>query len=113
MALINCPECGKELIIKRGRFGRFIACSNYPTCKFTKPITTGIKCPECGEGELAEKQTSKRRLFWGCSNYPKCKFATWYRPVKKECPECKNPFMEMRKDTLYCPKCKYTEQKEK
>ena len=109
----ECPECGKELIIKRGRFGRFIACSNYPTCKFTKPITTGIKCPECGEGELAEKQTSKRRLFWGCSNYPKCKFATWQRPVKKECPECKNPFMEMRKDTLYCPKCKHTEPKEK
>ncbi|MFO8062616.1 MAG: type I DNA topoisomerase [bacterium] len=108
----QCPQCGKELIIKRGRYGRFVACSDYPNCKFTKPVSTGIKCPECSKGELIEKQSRKGRIFWGCSNYPDCKFATWYKPVKKACPECSHPYMELRRDKLVCPKCKHREEPE-
>jgi DNA topoisomerase-1 len=83
----DCPECGHPLVIKRGRFGEFIACSGYPGCKYTRNIikTTGIKCPKCGEGELirrkAGKGKAKGRLFYGCSRYPDCDFVSWKKPV--------------------------------
>lgn len=108
----KCPECGKDLVVKTGRFGKFVACSDYPKCKFTKPYSTGIKCPECSEGEIIEKRSGKGRVFFGCSNYPKCKFAMWNRPVKKQCPECGNPFMEEKGKNLVCPKCGHKEQKD-
>ncbi|MDO5562970.1 MAG: type I DNA topoisomerase [Synergistaceae bacterium] len=82
----KCPECGNELIIKNGRFGEFIACSGYPSCKYTRKIvrTTGIKCPKCGEGELvrrrATKGKTKGRFFYGCSRYPDCDFVAWKKP---------------------------------
>ena len=88
-----CPKCGKPMVIKTGRFGKFIACSDYPACKTTKAITTGVKCPECGEGELTEKRSKKGKVFFSCSRYPDCKFATWNRPVPEKCPQCGASFL--------------------
>lgn len=78
----KCEKCGGKMLMKEGRFGRFLACENYPKCKNTKTIatTTGIKCPECGEGELVEKRTKRGKMFWGCSHYPGCKYGTWENP---------------------------------
>lgn len=80
----KCEKCGGKMILKEGRFGKFLACENYPKCKNTKAIvsTTGLKCPECGEGELVEKRTKRGKLFWGCSRYPGCKYGTWENPLK-------------------------------
>ena len=80
-----CPECSGKLVLKEGRFGKFVACENYPKCKFTKAILnkTGLKCPDCGEkygGEVIQKKTKKGRTFFGCSRYPDCKYATWKLP---------------------------------
>jgi DNA topoisomerase I len=88
----KCPQCGSELVIKQGRYGPFIACSNYPDCKYIKPKTVDVKCPEDG-GDLVEKRTKGRKIFYGCANYPECKFALWNKPVARECPACKAPFM--------------------
>jgi DNA topoisomerase-1 len=95
----KCPQCQSELVIKQGRFGPFVACSNYPDCKYIKPKTIDVKCPEDG-GELVEKRTRGRKIFYGCSNYPDCKFAVWNKPVPQECPACHAPFMveKYRKD---------------
>jgi DNA topoisomerase-1 len=83
-----CPTCGKPMVNKRGRFGRFLACSDYPACKTTKPITLkGVPCPDCGGG-LAERKTRFGKSFWGCVNYPNCKFASWDRPLPEKCPQC-------------------------
>lgn len=80
----KCPKCGKELFIKMGRFGKFIACSGFPECKFTRQIIveTGLKCPDCKVGDVIERKTRKGKTFWGCSKFPKCKWATWENPVK-------------------------------
>ncbi len=85
-----CPECGKPLLIRNGRFGRFISCSGYPDCNFKKPymIKTGALCPECG-GDLVERKSRKSaKIFYGCANYPTCVFAVWDRPLPTPCPEC-------------------------
>ncbi|UCE70769.1 MAG: type I DNA topoisomerase [Nitrospiraceae bacterium] len=92
----KCEKCGSAMVIKRGRFGKFIACSQYPKCKTTKSITIGVKCPEDG-GEIVEKTTKKGKLFFSCNNYPKCKFASWYKPVNKECPSCGSKVMIEKK----------------
>jgi len=80
----RCPECGGELVLKEGKFGKFIACSNYPKCKFTKDYLDkiGVKCPECGKGEVVIKRTRRGNIFYGCSRYPECKFASWRDPRK-------------------------------
>jgi DNA topoisomerase-1 len=90
-----CEKCGSPMVIKKGRFGRFLACSRYPECKTTKPLPSGIKCPLDG-GDLIERRTKKGRTFWSCSNYPECKFATWYRPVNETCPECSANFLVLK-----------------
>lgn len=82
-----CPQCGKNLVLKEGRYGPFTACSNYPKCKYIKQETTGVSCPECGEGELVVKR-SKRGAFYGCSRYPSCKFTMRDKPVPQSCPQC-------------------------
>jgi len=87
-----CPQCGKPLVVKTGRYGKFFACSGYPECKFSKShqVKTGVSCPECGS-ELVERISRKKRTFYGCSNYPKCRFATNRRPLPQHCPECGGP----------------------
>ena len=89
-----CPQCGKNLVIKHGRFGEFTACSNYPACKYVKKKTLGVACPQPGcRGELVEKK-SRRGIFYGCDQYPKCKFTTGNRrPINKTCPQCGAPFL--------------------
>jgi DNA topoisomerase-1 len=81
-----CEKCGKKMVIKTGRFGEFLACSGFPECKNAKPIIkkSGIKCPDCEEGEIVERKTRKGRVFWGCERYPDCKYATWKDPAKKQ-----------------------------
>ena len=85
------------MVIKHGRFGKFIACSGYPECKTTKPVTLGIVCPEpgCG-GQLVERRTRRGKTFFSCTNYPNCKFALWARPVSEPCPMCAAPFVTER-----------------
>ena len=85
-----CELCGSNMVIKYGRFGKFMACKNYPECKNTKPIINkiGVKCPKCGEGEIIVRKTKKGRAFYGCSKYPDCDFIEWNKPVEEVCPEC-------------------------
>jgi len=109
----KCEKCGSAMVIKTGRFGRFMACSGYPDCKNTKPIKVGVKCPKDGcSGHVVEKQSRGKRIFYGCSNYPKCDYASWDRPVDKQCPVCKHPFMvqkvsKAKGEYLRCPECKH------
>ncbi len=111
----KCEKCGSPMLIKSGRYGKFLACSRYPECKNTKPISTGIKCPKDG-GDIAERRSKRGKLFWSCSNYPECKFATWYKPVSKKCPKCNADFLLEKRDKegqviLFCHKkeCGYKE----
>jgi len=94
-----CEKCSKPMVIKNGRFGRFMACSGYPECENTKSISTGVACPEegCG-GTLIEKRTRRGKIFFACNRYPKCNFALWERPVPRACPECKAPFLIERRE---------------
>jgi DNA topoisomerase-1 len=88
-----CDKCGSKMLIKNGRFGKFLACSGFPKCKNTKPFLDriGVSCPEEGcSGEIIRKKTKRGRTFYGCSNYPKCSFVTWNKPVNKKCPQCKH-----------------------
>jgi DNA topoisomerase-1 len=89
-----CEKCGKRMIFKRGRFGKFLGCEAYPACKSTKAISLGVKCPEkdC-TGSLSEKRTKKGKVFYGCTNYPKCTFASWDKPLPEPCPNCGAPFL--------------------
>jgi DNA topoisomerase-1 len=90
----NCPNCGHPLVVKTGKFGKFLACSDYPNCKFTKAMGTGVKCTQEGcDGELVVKRTRRGKAFYGCSRYPKCTFALWDRPIPRACPQCGAPFL--------------------
>ncbi|MDI6840120.1 MAG: type I DNA topoisomerase [bacterium] len=102
----KCELCGKPMVIKWGKYGKFLACSGFPECKNTKPITINIKCPKCDKGEFIEKKTKKGKIFYSCSNYPDCKFALWYKPVATQCPSCGYPIMVEKRDKLECPRCK-------
>src|SRR5689334_3227442 len=88
----KCEKCSSPMVIKTGRFGKFLACSAYPECKTTKPIPLGVKCPQ-DSGDLTQKRTKKGRTFYACANYPKCEFAIWDRPVNKPCPNCHAAFL--------------------
>ncbi|MHB8540990.1 MAG: type I DNA topoisomerase [Candidatus Acidiferrales bacterium] len=97
----KCPTCGEQLLKRHGRFGEFIGCSKYPKCKYTRPITLGIKCPKCGEGEFVRRGTAKGRgrgrIFYGCSRYPDCDFTTPYEPLPEPCPKCGAPFIVLKR----------------
>jgi DNA topoisomerase-1 len=90
----KCEKCSSPMVVKSGRFGKFLACSAYPECKTTKAIALGVKCPQpgCG-GDLVQKRTKKGRNFYSCSRYPECEFALWDRPINKPCPTCQAPFL--------------------
>jgi len=102
----TCPNCGRSMVIKVGRFGKFLACSGYPHCKTTMPyvIKTGVACPQCG-GELVERISKKKKVFYGCSNFPKCQFAVNRRPVDQPCPECGKLLVQYRGDWAKCLAC--------
>ena len=87
-----CPKCKSPMVVKRGRFGKFLACSRYPECNHTQGMSTGVACPEDG-GMLVERRSRFGKMFYSCANYPDCKFATWYKPVPRACPQCNAPFL--------------------
>jgi len=89
-----CPECGKPLVLRQGAYGEFVSCSGYPKCKYVKQnLIEGMKCPKCGEGNIAERRARRGNVFWGCTNYPKCDFTSNLKPVAKKCPECDSPYL--------------------
>ena len=104
-----CPNCGSPLVIRKGKYGEFTACSNYPKCKYIKPIERQVveicDCPKCG-GKIVEKKSKRGRLFYGCNNYPKCKEAYWDKPTGDKCPECGN-MLTTKKDIIKCSSCDY------
>ncbi|MFT3895521.1 MAG: type I DNA topoisomerase [Anaerolineales bacterium] len=102
----TCPEDGGELVIRYGRFGKFISCSNFPTCRYTEPWLEkiGIQCPKDG-GELVERKTRKGRVFYGCENYPNCDFTSWKRPLKQPCPKCGGLLVYANKREAQCTNC--------
>lgn len=117
---IPCDKCGRMMVYKFGRFGRFLACPGYPECKNTKPIKKiwNVKCPKCGEGEIIERKSKKGRVFFGCNRYPECDFLSWERPYQTACPQCGSMMVvkggKLDK-TAVCLKagCNYTEKLEK
>jgi DNA topoisomerase-1 len=102
----NCPECGKPLAWRRGRFGPFIACSAYPECKYIKKKEAreiGLLCPECGQGQVVERKGRWGRMFYGCRRYPECKFTAYHKPLAEPCPKCGRAYLlekETKKDGL-------------
>ena len=107
----KCPECGNPLVIRKGKFGTFTACSNYPECKYIKKEEKKeiivCDCPNC-DGKIIERKTRKGKVFYGCNNFPKCKTAFWDKPTDKKCPECNNILLET-KSGLKCSTCDYSE----
>jgi DNA topoisomerase-1 len=92
----KCEKCAQPMVVKSGKFGKFLACSDYPNCKFTAAITLGIPCPKCEkelQGEIAQKQSRYRRIFYSCNKWPKCDFAIWDKPIQQPCPQCKFPLI--------------------
>lgn len=104
-----CPECGSDLVYRNGRYGKFIACSNYPTCKYIKKeekvVVPLADCPKC-EGQIVERKTKRGKVFYGCNQYPKCNYATWYKPTGEICPECGDLLIEKKKEII-CNSCDY------
>jgi DNA topoisomerase-1 len=89
-----CPQCGKPLVERQGRFGRFIACSGYPACRYTKQPTLDVPCPQEGcDGQIVARRSKKGKAFYGCNRYPKCQFTAWHKPVAEKCPACGNAYM--------------------
>lgn len=106
----TCPKCGSDLVVKQSKYGKFIACSNYPECKYIKQKEKKedvivMNCPHC-DGKIIERKTKRGKVFYGCSNYPKCKFASWDKPITEKCPSCGDVLVE-HKDKIKCIKCDY------
>jgi len=104
----TCPNCGRPMVIKVGRFGKFLACSGYPDCKTTMPyaVKTGVSCPKCG-GELVKRVSKKKKVFYGCSKFPKCQFAVNRRPIAQPCPGCGNLLVQYREGWAKCVACQH------
>ena len=106
-----CPNCGKPMIIKNGRYGKFEACSGYPECKYIKqkekpPVVEVCDCPKCG-GKIVERKTKKGKIFYGCGNFPKCKVAVWDKPTGELCPECNSLLVTDKDGNIKCSSCDY------
>ena len=109
----DCPECGHPLVVRRGRYGEFVACSNYPACKHikkdvtegvTEDTSTGVKCSKCQVGDIVMKRSKRGRIFYGCNEYPKCDQAYWDKPIEKKCPQCDSHLTLKGKDEVEtCP----------
>ena len=108
----SCPECGNPLVVRKGKYGEFVACSNYPECKYIKKEEVQeveiCNCPNC-DGKIVEKKSRKGKTFYGCNHYPKCKTAYWDKPISKQCPECGSMLTE-KKDVIKCSSCDYKEE---
>lgn len=108
----TCPECGGDLVIRKGKYGEFVACSNYPTCKYIKKekkeITEVCKCPKCDKGMIVERKTKKGKIFYGCNNYPKCNYALWYKPTGEICPKCGELIVDKNGENI-CLNCDNSE----
>ncbi len=111
----SCPQCQKDLVVKRARTGsRFVACTGYPECTYTRSFSTGVSCPgENCDGELVEKSSRRGKIFYSCNKYPQCDYAIWDLPVAEPCPQCDSPILTVkttkaRGRRLVCPSCKYT-----
>ncbi|HEX3662665.1 MAG TPA: type I DNA topoisomerase [Acidobacteriaceae bacterium] len=93
----TCPKCGKQLVLRTGSYGEFVSCSGYPKCKYIKQnLIEGMKCPKCGEGDIAERKARTGNVFWGCTRYPKCDFTSNLKPVAQKCPQCGSPYVVER-----------------
>jgi DNA topoisomerase-1 len=102
----TCPKCGRTMVIRVGRFGKFLACSGYPDCKTTMPylVKTGISCPQC-DGELVQRISKKKKVFYGCSKYPKCQFTVHRKPLAQPCPDCGSLLIQYGRDSARCVGC--------
>ncbi|SDL74474.1 type I DNA topoisomerase [Sediminibacillus halophilus] len=112
---IDCENCGHEMVYKMGRYGKFLACSNFPECRNTKPILKeiGVKCPKCKEGNVVERKSKKRRTFYGCDRYPECDFISWDKPIARPCPKCDSLLVEKKSKKgvqIQCTNCDYKEE---
>jgi len=107
----SCPECSSPLVFKLGKFGKFIACSNFPDCRYTNTIQkkVGVKCPKCKKHEILEKKSKKGKLFYGCEGFPECDFVSWDKPINRNCPKCTNILYEGKKG-VQCAHCDYKEE---
>ena len=106
----DCPECGNPLVKRKGKYGEFVACSNFPECKYIKPTEKEIKeickCPNCNEGMIIEKRSKRGKVFYGCNNYPDCKTAYWDLPIGEKCPDC-NAMLTKKNNIIKCSECDY------
>lgn len=114
----DCEKCGSPMVIKMGRYGKFMACSNFPDCRNTKAIVKpiGVTCPKCKKGDVVERKSKKNRVFYGCSGYPECDFVTWDKPVGRDCPKCNHYLVESKKgrtSQVVCSNCDYKEKVQK
>ncbi|AZU61509.1 type I DNA topoisomerase [Neobacillus mesonae] len=111
----DCENCGSPMVFKMGRYGKFMACSNFPDCRNTKPIVKeiGVTCPSCKEGTIIERKSKKKRIFYGCSRYPECEFISWDKPLPRNCPKCDGLLVEkkLKKGVqVQCVNCDYKEE---
>jgi DNA topoisomerase-1 len=114
----NCEKCGHEMVYKMGRYGKFMACSNFPECRHTKAIVkdTGVDCPNCEKGRIIERKSKKRRIFYGCDQYPECEFISWDKPIARKCPKCESLLVEKKLKKgiqVQCINCDYKEDQQK
>lgn len=112
-----CEKCGSDLVYKMGRYGKFIACSNFPDCRNAKPIIKeiGLTCPTCHQGKIVERKSKKGRIFYGCSDYPTCEFVSWDKPLARSCPKCQSYLVEKvtgKKVQVQCSKCDFKEKQQ-
>ncbi|WP_373266385.1 type I DNA topoisomerase [Bacillus velezensis] len=114
----DCELCGSRMVYKMGRYGKFMACSNFPDCRNTKPIVKqiGVKCLKCHEGNIVERKSKKKRIFYGCDRYPECDFVSWDKPIERKCPKCENMLVEKKLKKgiqVQCVECDYKEEPQK
>jgi DNA topoisomerase I len=114
----DCEECGNPMVFKMGRYGKFMACSNFPDCRNTKPIVKeiGVKCPKCEKGNIIERKSKKKRIFYGCDQYPACEFLSWDKPIERKCPKCSELLVEKKLkkgNQIQCTNCDYKEEAQK
>ncbi len=113
----NCENCGSPMVFKMGRYGKFMACSNFPECRNTKPIVKeiGVTCPKCEKGQIIERKSKKKRLFYGCNRFPECDFISWDKPLARSCPKCEGLLVEkkLKKGAqVQCTNCDYKEEQQ-